>query len=439
MSSQFFPRLPLNSWLNLVLGLLLMGRGIQRLGQRGPTLWTVLVLLAAGWMLYRFYTAWQAARQEAALEGKGGRYNNPGSGFANRAGISSNASSGPGSNSTSLSKPQSKPGTRATGGAAAADGDNDGNDDSNSDDSQEETPIRSLVFFLDEPRRIEGGEWIGHLGQALGLDLSPDRKDATEFVMPMPHPVLTPQGDDCFMLKIPEGVFWIFHVKSPYIEDLAAWASRIPDQRLREAVEGHQAWISVDLLTWLDGPEDPARIYAAIGRILAALAGPDVRAVFAPEIGRANEFDPMILPRLSGGDPLALFEDPTFAPVLRAGNDDEQMEAAVDEARRRWPEFVRLFSRRDPASDRPYLVKAPFGSPGNTEHMWLVVNAVEGGTIHGTLANQPHHLLDHHEGQQVSVEAAGLTDWICADDNDEPLGGWTQKVLSNRHRRRSAD
>jgi uncharacterized protein YegJ (DUF2314 family) len=377
MSSSPLSRLPWTAWLQLVLGLILIGRSIQRFSQSGFSLWNGLVLAIAAWMIYSWYADWRNARETVETLKQ----------------------------------------------------------EDEAEDGGEDKPIRSLVFFLEEPRRIDGGEWIGHLGKALDLDLTPGRKDATEFVMPMPHPVLTPQGDDCFMLKMPEGVFWIFHVKSPYIENPAQWASRIPDQRLREAVEGHRAWISVDLLTWLDGPEDPARIYGMIGKILAALAGPDVRVVFAPELQRANEFDPILLPRLSGGDPLALFEDPTFAPVLRTRTDDEQMEAAVEEARRRWPEFVRLFTQRDPASERPYIVKAPFGSDDNTEHMWMIVTAVEGNTIHGTLANQPHHLVDYHEGQQVTVEASGLTDWLCADENDQPLGGWSQKVLNAQNRR----
>lgn len=111
------------------------------------------------------------------------------------------------------------------------------------------------------------------------------------------------------------------------------------------------------------------------------------------------------------------------------------MEAATAEARRRWPEFATLFENRDPAADRPYIVKAPFTSGENTEHMWVVVTSIQGNAIHGTLANHPHHLLEFHEGQEVTVDAATLTDWLGADANDEPLGGWTQKVLNAQNRR----
>lgn len=300
------------------------------------------------------------------------------------------------------------------------------------DDSE---PPRSLVFLLDFPRTVSDTAWVDHLGQAIGVNLQSDDKDAEHFILPMPHPVLTPQGDDCFMLKIPAGVFWIFNVKRPYFDDIEGWAAKVSDRRMRDAVAGHRAWISVDLVSWLDGPPDRTRIYDVLGKIIAALAGPDVRVIFSPELGRANEFDPMLLSQLSGGDPMALFEDPTFAPVLQAPSEDEQMEAAIAEARARWPEFVNAFNQRDPSSESPFIVKSPFTSGDETEHMWILVTALEHQTIHGTLANQPHRLVDFHEGQTVAVEAAKISDWICADANDTPLGGWTQKVLNARQRR----
>ncbi len=78
---------------------------------------------------------------------------------------------------------------------------------------------------------------------------------------------------------------------------------------------------------------------------------------------------------------------PDTVLILHARTDDEQMEAAVAEARRRrWPEFATLFETRDPASQRPFIVKAPCTSGEDTEHMWIVVTPIEGDAICGTLA-----------------------------------------------------
>lgn len=111
---------------------------------------------------------------------------------------------------------------------------------------------------------------------------------------------------------------------------------------------------------WKGDPSDTAGIYGVIGKAIAALAGPDVRVIFCPDLQKANEFDPMLLPTLSGGDPLSLCDGPTFAPVLEAQTDDVQMEAAIMEARSRWPEFVAPFNQRDPRSEQPFIIKASF-------------------------------------------------------------------------------
>ncbi len=294
-----------------------------------------------------------------------------------------------------------------------------------------DAPLRSLVFLLDEPRTIEPGAWVKQLGDALGAKLDSGDGDATEFLLQMPHPAIPPEDGDCFMLQIPAGNFWVFNIRKPYMDDPGEFAEGIRDRRLRDAVARHRAWISVDLLRWI-GPEDRTAIYAVIGKALAALAGPDVLAVNAPELGRCNEFEPSIIERLASGDPLSIFDDPTHAPVLNIEGDDPQMKAAVTEARRRWPEFAGYFAQRDASEDRPFIIKAPFGKEGDEEFMWVLVEGIDDGLVRGKLANQPHRIIDMHEGQDVTVPADAVVDWMCADASDQPLGGWTQKVLARR-------
>lgn len=301
------------------------------------------------------------------------------------------------------------------------------------DAPQDDSPLRSIVFLLEAPRDTTGKVWMDHLGEALGVRFG-EGGDATEFLMPMPHPI-NAQGGECFVLAVPGGFFWILNAKTPYMDDPADCARTLKDRRLQDAVLGHKAWLSVDLVSWSDESTAPAAPYAVIGKAMAALAGPDVLAVFAPEINRLNVFDPTILPVLSGGTPLALFEDPTFSPVLGASDDDEQMEAAIAEARARWPEFVAEFQKRDASDGPPFLVKAPFTTNGETEHMWIEVTGIEESTVHGILANHPHRLDDFHQGQQVRVPSATISDWVCATDDHTMLGGWTQKVLANQLRR----
>jgi uncharacterized protein YegJ (DUF2314 family) len=141
-----------------------------------------------------------------------------------------------------------------------------------------------------------------------------------------------------------------------------------------------------------------------------------------------------LLEQLSGGDPLSIFEHPTHAPVFNIGSADPEMKAAVEEAQRRWPEFVSLFSRRSPTSDAPFIVKAPFGTADDEEFMWVMVEAIDEDFVRGKLANQPHRIVDLHEGQEVTVPVGAIIDWMCAGPDNRPVGGWTQMVLSKRAR-----
>ena len=298
-------------------------------------------------------------------------------------------------------------------------------------ESSEDAPLRSLVFLLEEPRAIESARWVTQIGEALGVSLNADGKKSTEFVMPMPDPAISAEDGDCFMLKIRHGVFWIFNIRKPYMDDPEGYAETIPDGRLRSAIARHRAWISVDLLHW-NGTDDRDAVYAVIGRVLASLSGPDVVAVNAPELGRCNEFDPSLIEKLASGKPLEIFDEPTFSPVISIEGDDPEMAAAKAEAKRRWPEFVAQFSKRKPGSDRPFIVKAPFGKNEEEEFMWVLVERIEDDLVSGKLGNQPNKIVDLHEAQEVTIPVGAVIDWLCADASDEPLGGWTNKVLAKR-------
>src|SRR5690606_6847411 len=101
---------------------------------------------------------------------------------------------------------------------------------------------------------------------------------------------------------------------------------------------------------FMDDTKDPERIreaYQVIGRILAAMGGPDCLAIYCPELQRCNEFDPGLLERLCSSDPVCLFNEPTFEPVIEISDNNPKMAAAVKEAITRWPEFVTAHSEAD--------------------------------------------------------------------------------------------
>jgi uncharacterized protein YegJ (DUF2314 family) len=161
------------------------------------------------------------------------------------------------------------------------------------------------------------------------------------------------------------------------------------------------------------------------------MAGPDCLAVYCPELQRCNEFDPGLIETLSGPDPLDLFEEPTFEPVIEISDNNPRMAAAVREAVTRWPEFVAAFEG-SPIADRDrYIVKVEFREGKKAEYMWVSVEELAPEGVTGILMNDPHELLDVHRGARVHFTLDRLNDWIYPGRDGRHVGGFTLDVLAD--------
>lgn len=293
-------------------------------------------------------------------------------------------------------------------------------------------PLISLVYFLDEAREADEEKIRDCFSRALEIKFDPSDENASEFVIDINPPKMS-KGDRIqhFMVRIPSGLFNVLISKDPYIENPKEFAKEsIRDKRLRSAVERHGAWISVDLMGEKPVAERRDEAYQIIGKALAAMAGPDCRAIYSPELQRCNEFDLNLIDVLQSNDPLALFDEPTFEPVIEVSEDDPRMSAAVEEAIERWDEFVVAFAKRtDPEDDR-YIVKAEFCEGSRSEFMWVLVTGLENEKIIGSLMNDPHELVGVHRGSPVEINLDRLNDWICPGDDEEAMGGFTLKILT---------
>ena len=86
--------------------------------------------------------------------------------------------------------------------------------------------------------------------------------------------------------------------------------------------------------------------------------------------------------------------------------DDAEMNAAIEEAQRRLPEFRRALesdARRAIPTIEGALVKARFESliTGEPEHIWLEDAGFEGDNIVGTIANEPKNIPELDKGERV--------------------------------------
>ncbi len=286
----------------------------------------------------------------------------------------------------------------------------------------------SLVYFLEEPRSITEEDLRRCVAHALDLDPDLDLDDEF-FVVQYRPPTSGHSPIDHFMIRIAQGVFSVMSSSRPYIANPADFArDSIRDKRLRTAVERHRAWISVDLMDDDLGSSDEA--YMVIGRLIGAMAGPDCLAIYCPEIQRCNEFEPSQIEKLMGGDPLSIFDEPTFEPVIEVSDNDPRMAAAEKTARARWPEFVEAYRDRTPENADQFIVKAEFSEGDRSEFMWVTVTGIREDSLSGILTNDPHELVDIHRGASVEISRDRLNDWIYPGRDGIPVGGFTLDILN---------
>lgn len=296
-----------------------------------------------------------------------------------------------------------------------------------------ESDLVSLVYFLSEPRTADEASIRACVSDTLGIEFDTTNPESDHFVMQFSPPEISDKKGEIqhFMVRIPDGLFAVLVSSRPYIENPADFAREsIRDKRLRNAVEKHEAWLSVDLMDATSDPVERATAYHIIGKILASLAGPDCLALYSPELQRCNEFDLSLLEDLANDNPLGVFDEPTFEPIIEISDDNPKMAAAVAQARRRWPEFVEAFVERGDPDDDRYIVKAEFREGSNCEYMWVSVRSIDEDEIRGILMNDPHELLDTHRGASVSIRFERLNDWLFPGTDGDHKGGFTLDVLA---------
>lgn len=220
----------------------------------------------------------------------------------------------------------------------------------------------------------------------------------------------------------------------PYVEDPAAVANDMADIRLRTLFAQHTAWISCDALG-VERNESDESIrdwYRALGPLLAELIDDNCLAIFLPDSNQLYAYSDEALDRLRADDPFALLYEEAEVPVIEVAPDSKAMEQAEAEARRRWPQFVKVFEERAGSS---FAVKAPITRGKNTEFIWITVTALENDVIYGELANEPVDLPGLKLGSTVKTPARDLNDWGYLDRAGEFVGGFTIKAVEQAARK----
>ena len=120
------------------------------------------------------------------------------------------------------------------------------------------------------------------------------------------------------------------------------------------------------------------------------------------------------------------------APPVPVLSTDEEIVAAIIEARERLPEFVKALAQPN-ATQSHFAVKYPFTDKESeeVEHLWIINLTAKGDKFLGVVGNDPVSIGDLRYGQEVEIPQAGITDWIYFE-NGVQIGAFSKKVLMKR-------
>ena len=200
------------------------------------------------------------------------------------------------------------------------------------------------------------------------------------------------------------------------------------EARLGAAIEAHTAAILIDV--W-DAPPNVDRVRDGInliGKMAIPLIDSDVTAIYCFNTQRANLVDDNLIAEFRNGRAFEVMSTMNFDPVVTRYS-QKKMDAAIAEAKRRFPEFEAAFHSRLSKED-PFLVKLPFGEDNSVEHMWVSVSAIEGGEIVGTLENKPMRQPGLKQGSMVRRATGDVSDWIFKA-GETVVGDFTSDALSD--------
>jgi uncharacterized protein YegJ (DUF2314 family) len=261
-------------------------------------------------------------------------------------------------------------------------------------------PLVSLVLLLRQPRQPSEATVHAAAERAFGVKFGRD-PSAGDFVDTLQK--------NMFPVGIRGSRLGVIYSSAKYFDNNPAAAARFSDPALRDAVNNHQGWVSVDWFGPLD-PGDRPKAYQQIGRLLAELAGDDCLAVFSTERGQLRIYDGQSKKLMRGRSPIDAFVDDVPVTV---GDNDPKLNAGMAEARRRWPEFVAAFGGRKPNDH--FSAKARFIDGDHVEYMWMTVTSISGDSVRGTLDNEPSIVNNVKYGQPTSFRLTDLNDWLYKD------------------------
>ncbi|VAX41132.1 hypothetical protein MNBD_PLANCTO03-1540 [hydrothermal vent metagenome] len=104
----------------------------------------------------------------------------------------------------------------------------------------------------------------------------------------------------------------------------------------------------------------------------------------------------------------------------KVADDDSRLEAAREQARETYPDFLKALKTR-----KPYDAATVEVFYQGTEYIMVTVIKADEDEIMGVVASYPQK-VSLQKGAEVTVPVSDLSDWVIDKDDGETLGGYVQ-------------
>jgi uncharacterized protein YegJ (DUF2314 family) len=195
------------------------------------------------------------------------------------------------------------------------------------------------------------------------------------------------------------------------------------DMRMNQMAREHTGYFVVECM---EAPKDQDRKTSRklLAMLAALIIDDQSMAIYDWTTARYAVLDPSIGELLTKGDIDGAVNEYS---ALVVGVQNEKVEAAIAEARERWPEFCAAFNRAEDKGN--FLVKASFEWNGEVEHMWIEPKAAYPDRVEGILNSSPIHMPKPRKGDLVTRPVDEISDWSYIEPPNEPVGMFTEAIV----------
>lgn len=281
----------------------------------------------------------------------------------------------------------------------------------------------AVVQLRTRPRNLTEADVRGAIRRVLKVE-------ATVIEAPppggMPGRVFAARGDDLPPLLV-------IDCAGPYMseEGRAATIAKFEHPSVREGIERHKAWLSVDALgissAGVSG-EKRQKVYSVLTALALELSDDDCLLVYLPAEPAMGPPGREGLRWLAEGARSGEFDSGELgARVFGIEKTNARVNAAMAEAKRRLPEFCSAYESAGPGFKG--MIKVGFvTSDGGKEYIWLDVKDMTDSGFSGTIENHPVDSSIPKKGTRVDVKLEDIVDWVYLD-GEQSEGLFVDRVL----------